>query len=106
MINEVLTIHSPDLTDDANGDGRRDAKHDEFIEWSDDLISQLSLVLNLRCNRPNPANSTHHSCGTTVQPAALIIFGGGQPRGDFGETHQVIDEITGDLSLNNDRDTL
>lgn len=104
VINELLADPGPELSGDANGDGVRGTSDDEFIELvnhSDSSIDltgwQLSDLTGLRHLFPS---------GTVLDPyAAVVVFGGGSPAGEFGGA--IIQKAsTGGLSLNNTNETI
>ena len=104
VINEIQADPAADLSGDANGDGARDATEDEFIEIVNTGPTQADLsgwTLN------DPIGVQHTFTANTIIPAgcALVIFGGGTPTGDFGQS-VVLTASTGNLSLNNTGDVM
>ena len=87
VINEILADPPKDefnlTVGDANGDGLRVEKDDEFIE----LINQGEKPICLRgWTLGDNANPARHRfpLGDTLKPGeAVVVFGGGVPTGDF-----------------------
>ncbi|MEM7370803.1 MAG: lamin tail domain-containing protein [Bacteroidota bacterium] len=110
LLNEVLyDPWNSGLSGDANGDGSYAQKEDEFIELVNLSSQEADLsgfkifdAENLAINSPNhtlPANTILPSGGV------LVIFGGGNPTGDFGGA-MVQTSTSGDMNLNNSGDIL
>ncbi len=103
IINEILA--DPSSTDgDANGDGIISTTQDEFIE----LVNVSGAALDISGWTLSDALQVHHifPAGTIMPPlCAIVVFAGGTPTGTFGN---VIVEVasSGELSLNNDGDTI
>ncbi|HCX24070.1 MAG: hypothetical protein CMB80_08690 [Flammeovirgaceae bacterium] len=82
-----------DPTVDSNGDGGIDIYEDEFIEFvnsgTENLdISGWKIYDDVTSN--DPLRHTFES-GTVINPGgALIVFGGGNPTGEFGGTPWVL----------------
>ena len=111
IVNEVLFDPPPGAAGDANGDGMRDAKQDEFIE----LVNGTAEPLDVSGFRIYDATGLrlglirHTIELETILPpwSALVVFGGSVPQGQFGDAAiQVANSDPPDLSLNNGRDTL
>lgn len=103
-INEFLADPASDLTGDANGDGTRDATQDEFIEIvnTGDFEAVLSGVTISDGVQPRHTFAD----GTTLAAgAAIVVFGGGAPTGDFGGA-AVVTASSGTLGLNNGGDSI
>lgn len=103
VINEIHA--DPDAQHgDANGDGAVDTADDEFVEIinaSDDAVDLSGWTLA-------DATSIRHifSEGTVIrQNGAIVVFGGGEPTGDFGGAMVCI-ASSGSLGLNNSGDTI
>lgn len=98
VINEVLADPAPDY--DANGDGYRDAREDEFIE----LVNVGEAALDLSGATISDAVTVRFTFpeGTLIEPGyALVVFGGGTP------TLEASDWLVADgLYLNNGGDSL
>jgi hypothetical protein len=102
LINEFLADPADGAAGDANSDGVRDASDDEFVE----IVNAGEGVVDLsgwtiadeaavRFTLPN---------GLLLQPGkAVVIFGGGEPTGDFGGSPVYAADL---LSLNNSGDTV
>src|SRR5690606_27038130 len=96
---------STDPVIDANGDGAADIAEDEFIEFVNNGTVDLDISgwtiwdeytqLLLRHTFPP---------GTIINPGgALVVFGGGNPTGDFGGA-QIQLATTFNLGLTNTND--
>lgn len=101
IFNEILA--DPDGTSgDANGDGIVDTDDDEFIE----LVNYGATDIDIS-NWVFSDNSTDRytfPSSTTLKPLqAAVIFGGGTPTGDFGNS---IVDSTSSLGLNNTGETI
>lgn len=103
VINEIHA--DPHPTDgDANGDGSVDSLDDEFIE----LVNISGFAVDIGGwsygdevkirHTFQPGTVIPHGCG-------IVIFGGGEPAGDFGGALVGI-ASTGTLGLNNEGDTV
>ncbi len=108
VISEIHADPASGTAGDANGDGSRSATQDEFIELLNTStaavdISGWTLSDGLNLRHTFPAN--------TVLPAreATVVFGGGTPTGDFGNTAAgglLFTATSGGVSLNNSGDTV
>lgn len=99
IINEVYADVAVSLIGDANGDGIRSAREDEFIE----LFNNDSLPVNLSGLQLIIDQTIKHEFaeGLIVPPKAfLVIFGGGNPNGFFGRS-LVFLASSGSLGLSN-----
>ncbi len=107
VINEVLADPASDEPGDANGDGTRSASDDEFIEFINAGNTALDIsgwhVLDtnstVRLRHIFPANSVIPSGG------ALVVFGGGNPTGEFGGSIVQL-ASTGSLGISNTNEQL
>ena len=104
VINEFLADPASDLTGDANGDGTRSSSEDEFVEivnntGADADISGWTLSDGYSVRHVFPAGTIVHN------EAAIVVFGGGTPTGDFGWSI-VQTASTGQLGLNNGGDDI
>jgi Lamin Tail Domain/IPT/TIG domain len=112
VINEYLAdppgSAATDLIGDANGDGARSSSQDEFVE----IVNRTAETMDVSGFKLSDADAVRHvfAAGTVVPPfEAIVVFGGGKPRGRFGnatENHLVFTASTGGLSLNNGGDTI
>ncbi len=105
VINEFLADPAGDLTGDANGDGTRNATQDEFVEIvnNGETNADLSGV-----ELGDAVFAARHVFpeGTIVEPGcAILVFGGGSPTGEFGES-LVQTASSGGLGLNNGGDSV
>jgi len=104
IINEIHA--DPDLSSgDANGDGIVNIDDDEFVELintSDGLLDISGWTLQ---DLVSPITPRHTFPPGTVLPSgcAIVVFGGGNPTGDFGGS---IVQTTSSLSLNNADETI
>ena len=83
LINEVNYDPASDISGDSNGDGVRDANDDEFIEF----FNSSEFDLDLTNFTVSDAAAVRHTFpnGTVIQSnGILVLFGGGNPTGDFG----------------------
>lgn len=101
VLNEILA--DPDGTSgDANGDGIIDTDDDEFIE----LVNYGTTDIDIS-NWVFSDNSTDRytfPSSTTLKPfQTAVIFGGGTPTGDFGNSFV---DSTSSLGLNNTGETI
>ena len=110
LLNEILYDPSNSgLDGDANGDGEYVHNDDEFVELVNVSNSNLDISgyefydnANLMSGMPNHIVPP----GTVLSPMkAYVVFGGGNPTGDFGGTivHTASASV---LNLNNSSDTL
>jgi len=99
LINEFYADVASGLVGDANGDGIRNAREDEFIE----LVNSVDTSINLKGFTIWVSNNLRHEfTENTILPAqsAIIIFGGGQPTGFFGNS-LIMTANSGTLGLGN-----
>ncbi|RPI02306.1 MAG: ExeM/NucH family extracellular endonuclease, partial [Calditrichaeota bacterium] len=103
VINEIHADPDPD-EGDANQDGLIHTSQDEFIE----LYNLSNSEIDLSGWQLSDADKVRHifPAGSTIPMAGcMIIFGGGDPKGDFGGA-VVQTASSGTLSLNNSGDTV
>lgn len=110
ILNEILYDPSNSgLDGDANGDGSYAQNEDEFLEFVNlssqpaDLSGyQIFDTENLSSGTPN-----HTFPPNTIVPSggAIVVFGGGNPSGNFGGSI-VQTSSSGDLNLNNAGDIM
>lgn len=109
IINEVLFDPPGGDAGDANGDGTRSASADEFIEFVNDSDIEVDLSGFTLFDTDNLAiGEPRHTFpeGTIIPPGGIyVLFGGGNPSGDFG-TAQVAASTSGNLNLNNADDAI
>ena len=109
IINEVLFDPPSGDAGDANGDGTRSASEDEFIEFVNDSDVPMDLSGFTLFDATNFETSTprHTFPAGTIVPAhgVYVLFGGGNPSGDFG-TAMVGVSTTGNMNLSNADDQI
>ena len=106
MINEVFYDPPSGAAGDANGDGTRDANEDEFIEFYNSGLEIDISGYTITDNRPADGEQLRHTFPTgSIIPAngVLVLFGGGNPSGDFGNS-VVQTASEGMLNMNNTGD--
>jgi hypothetical protein len=104
-INEFLADPPQGLAGDANGDGIRDSSDDEFIE----IVNRMNTPVDVSGYSIGDLDHVRFKFPQgTVIPAgeAAVIFGGGTPRGEFGNAAFNGLVFTAALSLNNGGDTI
>ncbi len=104
VINEFLADPATDISGDANGDGIRDSGQDEFVE----IVNNSGASVDISGWTLSDGVSVRHTfpLGTVVpDKAAIVVFGGGTPTGDFGFSI-VQTASTGGLGLNNGGDDI
>lgn len=104
-INEFLADPPDGLAGDANGDGARDSSQDEFIE----ILNRTDSPVDVGGFSIGDADSIRFMFPTgTIIPAneAAVIFGGGNPTGEFGNARVNNLVFKSALSLNNSGDTI
>jgi len=87
VFNEILADPPTDISGDANRDGVRDAFDDEFIE----LVNVSAHVVDISGWTFNTGVSSvvrHTFPANTVLPpgCGILVFGGGIPTGNFGDS--------------------
>ena len=104
-INEFMADPPDGLIGDANGDGNRDSAQDEFVE----IVNRTGAPFEVGGFTLRDADSLRF----TFPPGAVIpggesavVFGGGNPQGDFGNARANGLLFTASLSLNNGGDTV
>ncbi len=99
VINEIYADVAVSLIGDANGDGIRSAREDEFIElFNNDSLprdfSGFQLIIDQTIKH-------EFADGLIVPPKTfLVVFGGGMPNGLFGQS-PVLLASNGSLALSN-----
>jgi hypothetical protein len=104
-INEYLADPPDGLSGDANGDGVRDSAQDEFVE----IVNRTDVPIDVGGFTVRDADAQRFVFPPgAVIPAgeAAVIFGGGNPQGDFGNARANGLLFTASLSLNNTGDTI
>lgn len=104
-INEFLADPPDGAAGDANGDGNRDSSQDEFVE----VVNRTDTSLNVGGYTIGDSTQVRFTFPVgTIIPAgeAAVIFGGGVPRGDFGNAWGNGLVFVAALSLNNSGDTI
>jgi hypothetical protein len=104
-INEFLADPPDAIAGDANADGMRDSSHDEFIE----IVNRTAAPVLIGGFTISDADHLRFTFPPNlVLPAgeAAIVFGGGSPRGEFGNAALNGLLFTAALSLNNGGDTI
>ena len=106
FISELLA--DPPSTDagDTNGDGRRDAAEDEFVEIVN--MGSKSICLSGWALRDVKKPERHvFPIGTIIEPGhAVVVFGGGVPPANIGGAKTLTAAFSGRLSLTNDGDVV
>ena len=109
VLNEVLYDPPAAPDGDANGDGTRDAQQDEFVEIVNvgGAPADLSGYMLFDARGLDEGMPRHTVPANTILAPnqALVVFGGGNPTGDFGgaivQTANGLDRL---LNLNNSAD--
>ena len=104
-INEFLADPPDGAAGDANGDGSRDSSQDEFIE----VLNRTGGPADVGGFSISDADSIRFTFPIgTIIPAneAAVIFGGGNPTGEFGNARINGLVFKSVLSLNNSGDTI
>jgi hypothetical protein len=104
-INEILADPPDGNAGDANGDGRRDATEDEFVE----VVNRTGSPLDVGGFQLRDASKLLFAFPPgTIIPAgeAAVIFGGGSPQGEFGNAAANELIFVARLSLSNSGETL
>ena len=104
LLNEIHADPAIGLAGDANGDGIRDAKEDEFVEF----VNTSTLPIDISGFQLFDENALRHiiPTGTIIQAQqAFVVFGGGMLDGDYG-TAIIQIASTGGLNLLNTGDQI
>ncbi len=99
LINEINADVGLGLAGDANRDGIRSARDDEFIE----LFNNTETTINLSGYFIEVSDEIKHQFSEDVllpAKSALVVFGGGEPAGNFGSSY-IVTSSKGGLSLEN-----
>jgi hypothetical protein len=99
VINEFLADPPDGNAGDANGDGTRNADDDEFVEIVNNESTDIDIS-GWQLSDDGGSTIRHTFPSGTVLPAgrAIVVFGGGEPTGNFGGS---IIQTTSSLSLSN-----
>ena len=99
IINEVLYDPADGIAGDANLDGTRDPLADEFIEFYNSTANSIDLS---GYTISDASQVRHKFPSGTVVPSngVIVVFGGGNPTGDFGGAI-VQTASEGQLNMNN-----
>jgi predicted extracellular nuclease len=84
VFNEINADPADGLAGDANGDGVRSAQHDEFIEIVNTGDQPFDLSGWTFANSNTAVIHTFTAGTILAAHQALVLFGGGQPQGNFG----------------------
>ncbi|NEO25687.1 MAG: DUF4114 domain-containing protein [Kamptonema sp. SIO4C4] len=104
LINEFLADPASGLSGDANGDGTRDARQDEFVE----LVNNSGSSVDISGWTVSDGIGVRHTFpdGTVLAAEqAVVVFGGGTPTGNFGGAIAQT-ASSGALGFNNTGDTI
>ncbi len=107
IINEILANVPLGIEGDANGDGVRSYWQDEFVE----LVNWTNHTVNLGgCTISDSSYTRFTFADPLLIPSgkALVLFGGGEPTGEFGGAITLIASTQSyyGLGLNNPGDTV
>lgn len=109
IVNEIMFDPASGDAGDANGDGTRSARDDEFIEFINDSPNPVDLSgFTLYDDDQLGTDVPRHTFpeGTVIPPGGVfVLFGGGTPTGDFGGS-LVQATTTGNMNLNNSGDAI
>jgi len=104
ILNEIHADPVTGIEGDANKDGQRNAREDEFLEF----INNSTEVINISGYKIFDSSTLRHEIpeGTILEPSqAYVVFGGGEPTGSFGNAIVQI-ASTGGLNLLNTGDKI
>lgn len=105
VLNEVLADPAPGLDGDANQDGIRSARDDEFIEIYNTSTTEEVNLSGYKYVDEEVGIRHVFPQGTVVPPEqSVVVFGGGRPAESIPGVVQTASE--GTLGLDNDGDTL
>jgi hypothetical protein len=103
QISELLADPAPGLDGDANGDGERDARADEYIELQN--LSDTTFDLSGWTLSDNVSERYTFPANTTIAPGGyLVVFGGGDANSFTGVEGTVL--VADGLYLNNGGDSI
>ncbi|TPV96636.1 MAG: lamin tail domain-containing protein [Myxococcales bacterium FL481] len=103
VINEIHADPASGEEGDANGDGVRSGSEDEFVE----LVNTGESTICLTGWSISDDERLRHRfpVGSSLEPgAAVVVFGGGIPMGDFGGARVQWAGFSSELNLNNKGD--
>ena len=104
ILNEIHADPATGIEGDANNDGQRNAREDEFLEFINTDIE----VINISGYKVFDSSMLRHEIpeGTILEPnQAYVLFGGGEPTGSFGNAIVQV-ASTGGLNLLNTGDKI
>ncbi|HWO01200.1 MAG TPA: lamin tail domain-containing protein, partial [Blastocatellia bacterium] len=104
-LNEFLADPPDGAAGDANGDGVRDTSDDEFVEIVNRTAASID-VSGFTIHDASAARFTFPPRTEIPGGETAVVFGGGNPTGDFGNSRVNGLVFTAGLSLNNSGDTI
>lgn len=104
IINEIHADPATGIEGDANGDGTRDAIQDEFVELYNPSANDIDIT---GWNISDEFGLRHSFSNVTTIPSqgTIVIFGGGNPTGDFGDS-KIRTASSGQLGFSNAGDSV
>jgi hypothetical protein len=105
-ITEILADPPDGAAGDANGDGVRDASDDEFVELVNRGTTPICLAGFALGDAAKPERHVFPLGRALAPGAALVVFGGGVPTGEFGGAQVETAAFSGSLNLTNVGDVL
>jgi pimeloyl-ACP methyl ester carboxylesterase len=106
VINEILADPPKGLAGDANKDGTRDANDDEFVELVNTGSSEICLTGWTLGDAAEPERHRFPISTRLAPGAALVVFGGGLPTGNFSGAMVQWAAFGGKINMNNDGDVV
>lgn len=106
VINEILADPPKGLAGDANNDGTRDANDDEFVELVNTGSTELCLTGWTLGDAAEPERHRFPISTRLAPGAALVVFGGGLPTGDFSGAMVQWAAFGGKINMSNGGDVI
>ena len=106
IITEVLADPPKGQKGDTNGDGVRDPQADEFIELVNTGTTPVCLAGWSLGDASNPERHVFPLGPPLAPGAAIVVFGGGIPTGQFGGADIQRATFGGQLNLDNEGDVI
>ena len=105
IINEIHADPAGDISGDANGDGTRDSGQDEFVEVVNNTGKDFDIS-GWTLSDDDAPGITFPEGSILPDQCAVVVFGGGNPTGSFGDALVFTDDGSIGSGLSNSGDVI